>query len=51
MKRKRHYLEDQLLRESSEMKEYRKYDSEMVTRKKPKLTNMKKNKPLIKSPV
>ncbi|MBN8207629.1 hypothetical protein JI666_02560 [Bacillus sp. NTK071] len=51
MKRKRHYVEDQLLRESSEMKEYRKYDSNMVTRKRPELSATNKKKPLVKSPV
>ncbi|WP_226658161.1 hypothetical protein [Pseudalkalibacillus hwajinpoensis] len=51
MKRKRHYLEDQLLRESLDMKEYRKYDSEMVTKKRPVLSENKKKKPLIQSPV
>ncbi|MDQ0483044.1 hypothetical protein [Guptibacillus hwajinpoensis] len=50
MKRKRHYVEDQLLRESSDMKEYRKYDSDMVTRKRPELSRDNK-KPLMKSPV
>ncbi|MDO6655806.1 hypothetical protein [Anaerobacillus sp. 1_MG-2023] len=51
MKRKRHYVEDQLLRESSDMKEYRKYDSEMVTKKRPILRQNKKKKPLIQTPV
>ncbi|MCA0990389.1 hypothetical protein [Pseudalkalibacillus hwajinpoensis] len=49
MKRKRHYLEDQLLRESLDMREYRKYDSEMVTKKRPVLRENKKKKPLIQT--
>ncbi|MCA0988225.1 hypothetical protein [Guptibacillus algicola] len=52
MKRKRHYVEEQLLREASNIREYRKLDVEVIPKKYPERSApTKKNKTLVKTPV
>ncbi|WP_377889079.1 hypothetical protein [Alkalihalobacillus sp. R86527] len=52
MKRKRHYVEEQLLREASNIREYRKLDVEVIAKKYPERSAPpKKNKTLVQTSV